>query len=471
MARRTNRLGVLLRTTTFQLTLSYSLLFGVSVIVLSLFFYWSTIGLLVRETDATLKAEITGLAEQYIEHGLDRLAQVIVHRIRTDSSGTMLYLFATRDNQPLAGNLREWPKVSPDSDGWVEFVHQRVDGRVVPARGRVYLLRDGLHLLVGRNIEQLQQLKAVFNRALLGGGGLIVVLATVGGLFMSNRLLARVGKFSEATGDIIAGRLESRLQDSGTGDEFDILAQHVNQMLDRLEALLAAVRHVSDNIAHDLRTPLTRLRNGIELAARGAPAELRAELETSVAEADALLATFASLLNIARIESRSYDADIEAVDLARLVEDAVELYLGLAQDKSLLLVPDIGSSLVTQGDRNLLFQAVANLLDNAIKYSPPGGAIGVTLRAENARAIIEVRDAGPGIPVGEYDRVTQRFARLDQSRSLPGSGLGLSLVKAVASLHGGELRFADNAPGLRVLMLLPLVSPAVVERPALPAPD
>ncbi len=183
------RLGALLRTSTFQLTLFYTGLFSMSAALLAIFFYWSTIGLLVRETDATLKAEITGLAEQYIEHGLERLVQVIVHRIRNDQSGAMLYLFATRDNQPLAGNLLEWPRIQTDVDGWVEFTHHRADGRDVPARARVYLLGDGLHLLVGRNIEQLQQLKQVFNRALVLGVGLIFLLATGGGLLMSSRFL------------------------------------------------------------------------------------------------------------------------------------------------------------------------------------------------------------------------------------------------------------------------------------------
>lgn len=449
------RLGQLLRTTTFQITLSYSLLFGVSVLLVSLFFYWSTIGLLVRESDATLKAEITGLAEQYIEHGLDRLVQVIAHRMRNDPSGNMLYLFATRDNEPLAGNLAAWPRVAPDADGWIEFTHRRGDGRAVPARARVYLLQDGLHLLVGRNIEQLQQLQAIFNRALLGGGGLIVVLASVGGLLMASRLLRRVGRLSAATGDIIAGRLERRLEASGSGDEFDILAGHVNAMLDRLQALLAAVRHVADNIAHDLRTPLTRLRNRLELAARAAPPALAADLETSVAEADALLATFASLLRIARIESGSYDVSIEAVDLARVVDDAVELYAGLAQDKTLALDTEANSAVVVEGDRHLLFQAVANLLDNAIKYAPAGSRITVGARAGEAAATLEVCDQGPGIPATARARVTQRFARLDQSRSLPGAGLGLSLVQAVANLHGGELTFADNAPGLRARLTIP----------------
>ncbi len=455
------RLGALLRTTTFQLTLSYSLLFGISLSLLTMFFYWSTIGLLVRETDATLKSEITGLAEQYIEHGLDRLVNVIAHRIRTDESGNMLYLFASRDNRPLAGNLRTWPAVAPNSEGWIEFVHQRGNGSAVPARGRVYLLADGLQLLVGRNIRQIQQLESTFNHAMLVALALTLVLAVVGGIFMSSRVLNRISAFTTTTSEIVAGRLDRRLATHGSGDEFDVLARDLNHMLDRLESLVAAVRHVSDNIAHDLRTPLTRLRNRIELAARGAPDALRGELEAGVAEADALLATFSALLRIARIESGSYAASLESVALETLLGDAVELYQGIAQERDLVLVSDCDPGLAITGDRNLVFQAVANLIDNAIKFSPDGGAVAVDAHREGDSAVLSVSDAGPGIPAVERERVTQRFARLDQSRSLPGSGLGLSLVKAVAELHGGSLVFADNAPGLRAILRLPLSDPAL----------
>ncbi len=450
------RLSALVRTSTFQLTLSYSLLFGISLSLLTLFFYWSTIGVLERETDATLKSEITGLAEQYIEHGLDRLVNVIAHRIRSDGSGDMLYLFASRDNRPLAGNLRTWPDVQADADGWVEFVHERAGGIALPARGRVYRLRDGLRLLVARNTSQILQLKHIFNRAMLIALGLTLVLAAVGGVFMSSRVLNRIAAFTTTTAEIIDGRLDRRLQTRGSGDEFDVLAQHLNEMLERLESLVGAVRHVSDNIAHDLRTPLTRLRNRIELAAREAPEGLKHELEAGVTEADELLATFSALLRIARIESGSYAASLERIAMPVLIDDAVELYQGIAQDKDLVLVSDCDPGVSVTGDRNLLFQAVANVLDNAIKFAPHSSAIAVNAHVRGDQLRLEICDAGPGIPSSEHKRVTQRFARLDSSRSLPGSGLGLSLVEAVVGLHGGSLDFADNAPGLKVRLSLPL---------------
>ena len=449
------RLGALARTTTFQLTMSYTALFGVSVCLILLFFYWSTIGLVVRENDATLKSEITGLAEQYIEHGLDRLLAVIAHRIRNDDKGEMLYLFATRDNRPLGGNLLSLAAGTSRCRGWIEFLHRReTDVRSrrrarLPAARRVCSCWSAEH-------RQIQRLKAIFNRALLVGGGLTLILATAGGLFMSGRVLNRIQSFTAATREIIAGHLERRLPTHGSGDEFDVLASHLNAMLDRLEALLAAVRHVSDNIAHDLRTPLTRLRNRIELAQRQAPAALAEELERSVNDADELLQTFAALLRIARIESGSYAAEFAPVDLVALVDDAIELYQGVAQEADVVLTSDCDPGAHIAGERNLLFQAIANLLDNALKFSPRGSAVHVAVHCDRDHVRVIVSDAGPGIPAGERGRVTERFARLDQSRSLPGSGLGLSLVKAVVDLHRGRLRFADAAPGLEVSLELPV---------------
>ncbi len=310
---------------------------------------------------------------------------------------------------------------------------------------------------MGRNTEQIRQLTRVFNRAMLIALGLTLVLAAVGGIFMSTRVLNRISAFTATTAEIISGRLDRRLATCGGGDEFDVPSPGTSTlMVERLESLVAAVRHVSDVIAHDLRTPLTRLRNRIELAARSAPDELRAELEGGVAEADELLATFSSLLRIARIESGSYSPHLESVDLPTMVADAVELYQDIDADKNLVVVSDCDPDLRLTGDRHLLFQALANLLDNAVKYAPPGTSIAVDAHRVGNVARLVVADSGPGISAADHERVTQRFARLDDSRSLPGSGLGLSLVQAVVDMHGGTLSFLDNAPGLRVCIELPL---------------
>lgn len=446
------RIRALVRTTAFRLTVSYGALMALSGVLLALFFYWSTVGALVRETDATLRTEVTGLAEQYIEHGLDRLVDVIAHRIRTDRSGDMLYAFARADGRPLAGNLRRWPDAKPDPSGWLEFTHTRADGDTILARARIYRLRDGLRLLVGRNVTPLEALEQTFRRALAIVLVLTLVLGLGGGIFMSSRVLRRVGDFTAVTREVVDGRLDRRLTARSPGDEFDVLAEHLNTMLDRLQSLIAAVQHVSDNIAHDLRLPLTRLRNRLELAAREAGPDTARELEGALAEADALLATFAALLRIARIEAGSYPAAFARVDIGLLLGDALELYAEVARERDVSLVRDGGDGLAVDGDRNLLFQAVVNLIDNAVKFAPDGSRISVGAHERAGRVRIEVADGGPGIPDEQRERVTGRFVRLDESRSRPGSGLGLSLVQAVATLHGGGLTFADNAPGLRAAL-------------------
>jgi len=240
-----------------------------------------------------------------------------------------------------------------------------------------------------------------------------------------------------------------------TGDEFDVLAEHLNEMLDRIESLIGTVRHVSDNIAHDLRTPLTRLRNKIEMVAASSPDTVRAELESSVADADELLLTFASLLRIARIESGTYSPTLEKIDLSVILADAADLYQGVADERNVVLVRDTDPRLTINGDRNLMFQAISNLLDNAVKNSPSEGAVGLVATEENNEVQLKIYDNGPGIPEEEYGRVLERFSRLDQSRSLPGSGLGLSVVKAVVELHRGTLTFRSNDPGLMVELKFP----------------
>ena len=293
------------RTTTFQLTISYTVVFGISLSVLALFFYWSTIGVVVRETDRIVEEEVRVLSKVYRERGLDWLIKTLSVRARLTRK--MLYQFASPDGQPLAGNLKSWPIAETNEDGWVEFTYVLPQSEVVvPARGRISRLPDGVQFLVARNIEEISQIKNVFKRSLQVVISLTIIFALVGGLYMSRRVLRRIAAFTKATGEIVDGGLNRRLESRLTGDEFDVLAEHLNEMLDKIESLVGTVRHVSDNIAHDLRTPLTRLRNKIEVVAASSPESLRAELESSVADADELLLTFASLLRIARIESGTY---------------------------------------------------------------------------------------------------------------------------------------------------------------------
>ena len=441
-----------LRTSTFRLAVIYMVLFAGSVMILLSFIYWSTVSYMAEQTDATIEADITGLAEQYRQRGLRGLEKIISDRMERDPNGSSLYLIASPERRPLAGNLSPWPDAQPGADGWIEFELEdsRARGRVFKARARAFVLQDGLQLLVGRDIRELKATQALITNALLWGVAITLALALFGGVVMSRGMLRRIEVINQASRNIMAGDLTQRIPLRGSGDELDQLGSNLNRMIDEIERLMNGIRHVSDNIAHDLRTPLTRLRNRLEQLQMdlddGSPH--REPVEQGLADADHLLATFAALLRIARIEAGGHSAKFAAIDLTSLVQDAAELYEALAEEKQLSFTLQAEEGLAIEGDRDLLFQALINLLDNAIKYTPAGGEIGLRLQRHGKTIDISVSDSGHGIPAAERDKVGQRFYRLESSRSTPGSGLGLSLVKAVARLHRAELVLEDNSPGL-----------------------
>ena len=450
----------LLQTSTFRLALVYMVLFAGSVLILLGFIYWSTVSYMAEQTDATIRAEITGLAEQYRQRGLTGLGKTISERVERDPNGSSVYLFATPKLRPLAGNLSPWPDATPGPDGWLdfEFKDSGTGGRVFQARARVFVLQDGLHLLVGRDTRELKATQQLITRALLWGVAITLALALLGGVAMSRGMLRRIELINQTSRDIMAGDLSQRIPIRGSGDELDQLAGNLNSMIDEIERLMDGIRHVSDNIAHDLRTPLTRLRNRLEQLQTdledGSP--YREQVEQGITDADQLLATFAALLRIARIEAGGHTAKFKPVELAELTRDAAELYEALAEDKNLRFSAHIEDGISLDGDRDLLFQALTNLLDNAIKYTPAGGTVALELKRSGSTADIAISDSGRGIAEAERDKVVQRFYRLESSRSTPGSGLGLSLVKAVAKLHRANLLLEDNAPGLRATLRLPL---------------
>ena len=449
------RLADQLRTTTFLLTLRYMVLFFVSVTILVGLFNWAAIGYVEQEADAAIEAEITGLAEQFSQRGPAGLVQVINSRLEAYPDGDAIYLIADGDGNPMVGNLEKWPELQLIEDDWVTFLHREADGESVQVRARLFAPQAGVSMLIGRKVRALDQLAALADRTLFWGLGITLALALAGGLLMSENVLRRVGQINATSRRIMAGDLSQRMTTAGTGDEFDELASNLNTMLDRIEALMTSIQHMSDNVAHDLRTPLTRLRNRLEaLLVDAGPGQADA-IGACIEDADALLSTFASLLSIARIEAGTYDSNLDPVDLSEAVHDAYDLYTALAEEKNIELTCDAAPHVQVRGDRNLLFQAVTNLLDNAIKYTPPGGHVELTLARDGARAVLTVADTGPGIPAELRDKVLQRFYRVDESRSAPGAGLGLSLVYAIAQRHGIELRLEENEPGLRVQLRFP----------------
>jgi signal transduction histidine kinase len=430
------------------------ILFAGSVLVLLGFIYWSTVGFMARQTDATIEAEITGLAEQYRVGGLGKLINVLQERVERDPDSSSVYLLASPAFKPLAGNIDAWPNVETGSDGWLtfEFKDARAGGRIFQARARPFILTGGLHLLVGRDTRELRATQELIIRALVWGMALTLALAMAGSLIMSRSMLRRIERINLASREIMDGDLRRRIETTGSNDEFDQLAVSLNAMLDEIERLMDGIRHVTDNIAHDLRTPLTRLRNRLEqLQADLDPdSPNAAHVEQSIADADQLLATFGALLRIARIEAGGVKTNFETVDIAALLQDAAELYDAVAEEKQIEIDLQLESKPQLQGDRDLLFQAVINLLDNAIKYSPQGGQILMQLGERDRRPVLTIADNGPGIPAVEREKVLQRFYRMDQSRSEHGSGLGLSLVAAVARMHNARLVFGNNHPGLLV---------------------
>lgn len=427
-------------------------LFSTSVLLLLGFIHWSTAGYMIRQTDAAIEAEVVGLAERYDHSGLPGLTALISERMAREPNGPVIYLLADRRLHPLLGNLSRWPRGEEPRSGWLSFRLEEDRGVVKKghaARARLFKLEGGLNLLVGRDVNELEKIQQLIVSTLAWGLALTAVLALVGGALLSRGFLRRIESINDTCREIITGDLSRRIPLSGAQDDFDQLAGNLNDMLDRIEALMAGVRQVSDNIAHDLRTPLARLRNLLEtLRAQTQEEHNRELLDRAVAEADGLLTTFKALLRIGQIESGSRLAGFQEVDPAELLRDVIELYEPLADEKEQHIETHLLAAPKLRGDRDLLFQAFANLLDNAIKYTPPQGRIWVAL----AGTRVIVADNGPGIPPEARDKVLQRFYRLEESRSTPGNGLGLALVAAVAQLHNARLRLEDNGPGLRVIM-------------------
>jgi signal transduction histidine kinase len=431
---------------------AYVLLFGSSALVLMAFIYWSTAGYMLRQADETIEAEITGLAERYRISGMTGLTSLIDERLSRQPSGSSLYLVTDSAYRPLVGNLSRWPRVKADDGGWLNF---RLDGRegepVHWARAKAFNLRGGYHLLAGRDMYELQATRATIVRTMSWGLVLVIVLALAGGVLVSRGRIRRVAAINRAIDGVVAGDLSMRIPADPTGDDIEHLVANINTMLDELEKLVDGVRRVSDNIAHDLRTPLVRLKSRLESLAETRSSEERHEIvEKAVAEADGLLSTFSALLRIARIESGSSRQAFAAVDVGSIIDDVAELYGPLLEDAGLELESRHGRGLEVAGDRDLLFQAVANLVDNVLKHVPSGGRVRIEAVNTERGVRLAVDDDGPGIPVAERDRVLERFYRLDASRSTPGAGLGLSMVAAVAELHRARLELRDNDPGLRV---------------------
>lgn len=430
----------------------YIAVFAVFAVVVVLYLNTTTNTLLTRQLNDTINAEIRGLAEQYNQRGLPGLVSLVDRRSR--QPGANLYLVINNSGSVVVGNIARLPVSvlqNIDSEPRELVYRLREDGgtaREHVAVVRVFELPRGFKILVGRDVGEREALQAVVRQTFLIGGGLLLVLGLFTWLFVSRRVLKRIDALSNTTRSIMSGDLSRRLQVTGSGDEFDRLALSLNTMLERIEELMHGLKEVSDNIAHDLKTPLTRLRNRVESAlSKSANQSSRAVLEETIEDADSLIKTFNALLLIARVEAKAQGEAMGPVDLAEIAQDMGELYEPVVEDAGAVLTVQATDRAMINGNRELISQTIANLIDNALKYGvlehrQTAGEILLHVSEIDGQMCLSVSDNGPGIDDAARSLVTERFARLDTSRSQPGSGLGLSLVSAVTSLHNGRMVLA-----------------------------
>jgi signal transduction histidine kinase len=460
--------GKLIRTTAFRLTLVYLFLFALFAASLLGYFAWNTRRLITEQITSTVSAEVGEVTEIYNRRGLLGLIRTVEHRALRP--GANLYLLTNPAGVAIAGNVGSLAPGVMGMQGWTETAYRLDDNDNTDHRAlvRVTEMTNGFRLLIGRDLEERQRLFGIVARAAQWSILIVVVLGIGGGIFVARRVLQRIDAMTGTTRRIMAGDLSGRLPVGRSGDELDRLAENLNIMLERIEALMVGLKEVSDNIAHDLKTPLTRLRNRAEesLAKSSCEADYRAALERTIEESDSLIRTFNALLMIARAESGQARGNMDDFDAADVASGIHELYEPLAEDDGMSLHVKTASSPL-HGNRELISQALANLVENAIKYGKPvvrpidPEAVAATkeilieARREGDAVLLSVTDHGPGIPEGDRKHAVGRFVRLDSSRSQPGSGLGLSLASAVATLHGGELRLGDAHPGLVATLVIP----------------
>ncbi len=458
----------LLKSAGFRFGVIYAALFGISAAALAAFLWWSTAGLLERQSEAAIDADSEALMSVFLAGGPAAARDAIRDRVTGNIDDDAVYLLVDHSFKFVEGNLNAWPAHLPMDEDWGEL---KLDRAGLPALMQVHYfdLPGDFHMLVGRDIAVRAQLGRLMAGALLWAAAIALVLGSVGAWAVRGLFRATIADVSATAIAVSAGDLSRRVRVAGADDEFDLLAETINDMLDRITRLMDGVSQVSNAIAHDLRTPITRARARLEDAAThaGTPEMLQAAIERGIADLDGIVAIFQALLRISEIEAGARRSAFAPVDLTPVLEDLAELYDAVAEERGMVLKADIAPHLPAFGDRDMIQQAVANLLDNALKFSPRGGEIAFTAGSSHGRVSIIVADQGPGIPEEDMKRATERFFRGETARNTPGSGLGLALVQAVAHLHGGEIELSDAHPGLRAALSLGLRTPAPA-RVALP---
>lgn len=464
-----NRFGQLWRTTTVRLTALFIVIFTVFSVALLAFISFQSSIQIQQQQSADIDHEVTRLQRVERNQGLRALAIAVDRLARQPGPG--IYYLGDAQGVMVVGNVSDFPVDVLLEAGTYAFRYERprpfdteaTDEAMTQGAAvvRSVVLSNGLRLIVGRDVLERRGFTAIIFQAFAWGVAGIVLLSLIAGALTARRVLRRIDAISGTSAKIMSGDLSERVPVTRRNDEFDGLATNLNAMLDRIERLLQGLKQVTDNVAHDLKTPLTRMRNQAEAALRDSSDDdtRRQALETTISESDKLIRTFNALLMIARAEAGAPSGAQTDVDLTAVAEDVVELYTPVAEDSGIAVETSIAPDIRLRANRELIGQALVNLIENAIKYGRPEDGkparIAVNLHRQGDRVLIEVADNGPGIPEEERTRVLERFVRLEKSRTEPGSGLGLSLVAAVAGLHGGAFRIEDNGPGVRAVMDLP----------------
>lgn len=447
-----------LQSSTFRLSLLYTAIFAVSVFGPFAFIYDETVSSIDREINAAIDAEARGLIADQERLGAAALIDVVNERMADPADPDAIYLLADREKRPLAGNLIEWPMNGVQDGRWYLFEIEAMEGGRETShhiRSRIEVLPGPYFLLMGRDIHERDKVRDTVRRAVGWALALAFGLGVPGGVLMSRRVLRRVDRIAETARQINEGDLSHRMPVGKSGDEFDRLSEGLNAMLERIDRLMTGMRTVSDSVAHDLRSPLTHLRNRIEQALRDAKdtEAYRKALTAALSDTDRLLTMFNALMTVARAEADMGRQEMERIDLAQVAAGVVELYEPLAEERGMEIATASAPEAMVRGHRQLLAQALANLMDNAIKYSSSGDRIMLTLAVEGGEVRLSVADSGPGIPTTAREAALGRFIRLAGGET-PGYGLGLSLVAAVARLHRATLLLEDNTPGLRAVLVL-----------------
>lgn len=467
MAIRFERLRKWSRTYGFRLTLLYLALFGIVVSMLFAVIYWVTADFMEDQLHATIDTEMSSLVDGFDPAGADDILDSISRRLASPIHQSSYYLLQDQAGRKVAGNL---PPMAPAA-GWYDLpipVHIDEDGELDGGEDSDTLMAEakvlpgGWFLVVGQDADAYTDFEDLI--LTIAGWSMAAAfgLALIAGLVTSAGMLRRVAGITDASNDIMHGNMSRRIALRGTNDEFDRLSAGLNQMLDRIQALMEGLRQVSNDIAHDLRTPMSRLRQSLEMvrASAGTVAEYQAAVDRAIAETDEILGTFGALLRIAQIEAGTRQAAFTEVDLSEVLQTIAETYAVVAEDQQKVIAGRLEGGVTVRGDRQLLTQMTANIVENALSHTPAGTRIEISLSGHPTAPVCIISDNGPGIPERERRKVFRRFYRLDASRATPGNGLGLSLVAAVAELHRIIVELDDNRPGLRVALRFPTVGAA-----------